>query len=267
MLLLSTQILRISNSNSDELIFLVRFDFSGKMADYGIRVMKREPTAPKNTVAEEEPTIKPKDLYVHKNVAALNNKVCCKYHPEAHLIDDEGTASMICSECGLVVVEQMISEEAEWRNFSDDTRDEGWGRSRVGAAENRFLSAATNLQTFISSVDRMSEYGQTIVRHQKRRNGDRAIIIASRLIEEMCDRINLPASVCTRAQNLYYRVFQNRRLKGNVIECDAKTAACLFIACDQENCPRTLKEISGASESSARLINRTQRQIRKELNL
>lgn len=211
--------------------------------------------------------IKAKDLYVHKNVAALNNRVCCKYHPEANLIDDENSATMVCPECGLVVVDQMISEEAEWRNFADDSKEQNWSRSRVGAAANRFLSSEGNLQTSITAVDNMSEYGHTIVQRQKRRNVDKAMKNAFRLIEEMSDRINLPLSVMERAQFLYHKVYQNRRLKGNVMDYDSKTTACLYIACHEENCPRTLKEISGVSEISARLINKVQRQIRKELNM
>lgn len=208
-----------------------------------------------------------KDLYVHKNILALNNRVYCKYHPEANLIDDENSASMVCPECGLVVVDQMISEEAEWRNFADDSREQCWNRSRVGAAANRFMSSEGNLQTSITAVDNMNEYGHAIVQRQKRRNADKAMCNAFRLIDEMSDRINLPQSVIERAQYLYHKIYQNRRLKGNVIESDAKTSACLYIACHEENCPRTLKEISAISEISARLINKTQRQIRKELNM
>lgn len=220
-----------------------------------------------NETVDSKEAIKAADLFVHKNVAALNNRVCCKYHPEGILIDDESTASMICAECGLVVVEQMISEEAEWRNFADDSREEGWARSRVGAATNRFLSSEGNLQTYISATDKMGEYGQTIIHTQKRRTVDKAITNAFRLIEEMSDRINLPQVVIERAQYLYHKVYESRRLKGNIVENDAKTTACLFLACHEENCPRTAKEIGAISEISARLINKAARQIRKELNL
>lgn len=216
---------------------------------------------------DSKKNITAKDLFVHKNVAALNNRVCCKYHPDAHLIDDENSATMVCPECGLVVVDQMISEEAEWRNFADDSREESWSRSRVGAAANRFLSSAGNLETSITAIDKMGEYGHALVQRQKRRNVDKAMRTAFRLIEEMSDRINLPQSVIERAQFLYHKVYENRRLKGNIVDNDSKTTACLYIACHEENCPRTLKEISAISEISARLINKSQRLIRKELNM
>lgn len=216
---------------------------------------------------DSEKTITAADLYVHKNVAALNNRVCCKYHPDANLIDDESSATMVCPECGLVVVDQMISEEAEWRNFVDDSLEQNWSRSRVGAAANRFMSSQRNLETSIVAIDNMNEYGHAIVQRQHRRTADNAMSNAFRLIEEMSDRINLPRSVIERAQYFYHQVYQRRRLKGNVLENDAKTTACLYIACHEENCPRTLKEISAISEISARLISKTQRQIRKELNM
>lgn len=220
-----------------------------------------------NATIDSKKEVTAKELYVHKNVAAMNNRVCCKYHPDAHLIDDESTASMICPECGLVVADQMISEEAEWRNFADDSREQNWSRSRVGAAENRFMSSTGNLETSITAIDKMNEYGQAIVKRQKQRSADKAMKSAFRLISEMSDRINLPDSVTEKAQYLYHKVYQMRRLKGNVIENDAKTTACVYIACHEEHCPRTLKEISAISEISARLINKTQRQIRKELNM
>lgn len=220
-----------------------------------------------NAVTEKMVTVEPKDLFVHKNVLALNNKLCCKYHPDANLIDDQETATMICPECGIVVVEQMISEEAEWRNHADDSLEKNWSRNRVGGAANRFLSSETNLATSISAVDRMNEYGQSIVQNQRSRNVDKAMMAAFRHIEEMSDRINLPQSVYEKAQYLYHKIYETRRLKGNVLDNDVKTAACLFIACHQENCPRTLKEIAAISDKSARLINKMQRKIMKELNI
>lgn len=205
---------------------------------------------------------------IHKNVLANNNKICCKYHPDEPLVDDHHGGSMVCPLCGLVVIDQVINEEAEWRYFADDAKEKNWEKSRIGNAANRFLSTETNLNTTISAPQGpLGEYGKTILNKQKRRCADNAIIVAFNRMDEMADRIHLPHAIVDRAQYLYYRFFVKRLYKGNIMCADSKVAACVFLACHQENCPRTLKEICAVSDMSTKQILTAKRAITKDLNI
>lgn len=200
----------------------------------------------------------------HKNEKlSKTNVVRCRYHPEENLIEDHHSGSIICPECGLVVVDRVISEENEWRNFEED----GINRSRVGRAENVLLSSITNLETSISQSPNMNAYGSEIFKRTQRRTIDRALLHAFGIISDMSDRINLPISVTHRAQVIYQQIYKTRKLKGNILATDPKPAACLYIACQQEDCPRTLKEISAISENSVHQINTVRHILQKQLNL
>ena len=54
----------------------------------------------------------------------------CQYHTLAHLIEDHRSGDVICSDCGLVVIDRVVDCGAEWHTFD---------QSRVGSAENPLL--------------------------------------------------------------------------------------------------------------------------------
>lgn len=201
----------------------------------------------------------------HKNLRAKNNLVFCRYHPNENLIDDHRGGSLVCPKCGLCVIDRMVSEDAEWRNFNED--DSNVIRSRVGATENALLSSEKNLETSVSSINGMNEYGATIFKRYAKRSVDKALLVAFRRIDDMADRINLPEVVAYRGKYIYRQIFVTRKYKGNIIADDAKAPACLYLACQQEDCPRTLKEISAISDVDVKYINKARHKINTELKM
>lgn len=191
----------------------------------------------------------------------MNTQVSCKYDPEAYLFEANGT--LVCSVCGLVVDEQTISTEAEWRAFGDDGRQ----KSRVGQAENPLLSDYYNLGTSISMDTKSRDgYGSQIAKQFKRRSVDKAILNAFNGIEEMAARINLPGCVVYRAKFVFSKYYRNN-LKGNIKIVNANIGASLFIACQLEQCARTIREISAITEASSGQISKAQKRICKYLKI
>lgn len=187
---------------------------------------------------------------VHKNIKLANElkRVGCSEHPGSYLINDISSGDVVCEECGKVVEERMICDDAEWRNFDGDSLAEKWSKCRTGAAENPFLSADFNLGTNIKMMDvnknNVTSYSGNIVTQYKRRSVDNALVHAYKEIDDMSDRINLPNSVVRAAKALYCEMYKKIKLKGNILLIDSKTAACLYIACRQEKCPRSTREIA-----------------------
>lgn len=90
-------------------------------------------------------------FFLHSNII---NKIRCYAHPDAPLIDDYSAGDMICSECGLVVVDRCIDVGAEWRTFSNDSSGKsGNEASRCGSAQNPLLNGG-NLYTTIAGGSR-----------------------------------------------------------------------------------------------------------------
>ena len=196
-----------------------------------------------------------------------SSEVTCRYHPEATLIEDHRAGDMICFDCGLVVVDRAIDVHSEWRTFADDSASKN--RSRVGPEENP-LFRGNNLGTIIvkgkgrasfdsedntkyisrswtttSSVPRASDENPT---------SNRTLLSAFRTISDMADKINIPKVVTDRANLLFKAVRDGGKVQGH--KNGVIAAACLYIACRQENVPRTFKEIVAVTSENKKQIGR-----------
>lgn len=206
---------------------------------------------------------------VHKNVKLLKElrQVGCKVHGDVYLIDDKQSGDWICGECGIVVEERMVSEEAEWRNFEGDSMADKWSKCRTGDAANPFFSDDANLGTMVKSMDtnrnETQSFAGNIVKQFKRRSVDNALKHGFKEIDVMADRINLPSSVTLVAKQLYAQLYKQLKLKGNIMFTDAKTAACLYVACKQQNCYRSTREIAAIYAVNKRDLDQA---IRRLLN-
>jgi transcription initiation factor TFIIB len=141
----------------------------------------------------------------------MSQRVSCRYHPAAPLIEDHRAGDQICSECGLVVGDRVIDVGSEWRSFSDKG-DGKVDQSRVGGAETPLLGSG-GLTTMIGPgvIGHRGSYdgsGNSLYNNNRRTvsSSDRALINAFRTISEMADRISLPQTIIDRANNLFKMV-------------------------------------------------------------
>uniref|UniRef100_A0A2P2N0E0 Transcription initiation factor IIB-2-like n=1 Tax=Rhizophora mucronata TaxID=61149 RepID=A0A2P2N0E0_RHIMU len=82
----------------------------------------------------------------------------------------------------------------------------------------------------------------------------------------MADRLGLVATIKDRANEIYKKIEDQKPLKGRNL--DAILAACLYIACRQENKPRTVKEIcSIVNGATKKEIGRAKEFIVKHLEM
>ena len=195
---------------------------------------------------------------------AFGAKVVCPAHPDTPLVEDHHAGDMVCPDCGLVVGDRVIDVGSEWRTFSNekDTKD----ASRVGAAENSLLEGG-DLSTMITMGTGDAGFdanGKPLYRNRKTvSSSDRALSNAFREISTMADRLNLPRMIVDRANVLFKQVHDGKSMKGR--SNDAIASACLYIACRQEQVPRTFKEICAVSKISKKEIGRVFKLILKTL--
>lgn len=132
----------------------------------------------------------------------------------------------------------------------------------MGAASNPLLNGS-QLDTLIASKDAL---GQALSRAQGRNSGmkgERNLVQAYKDISAMCDAISLPRSVQDIAKHLYKRADDTKSLKGKPVE--SIIAACIFIACRQQNVPRTIKEICTLTSISKKDLGKCFKAIEKLL--
>ncbi|GMY15722.1 transcription initiation factor IIB-2-like [Fagus crenata] len=178
---------------------------------------------------------------------------------------DHSAGDTICSECGLVLEAHSIDETSEWRTFANESNSND--PVRVGGPLNPLLSDG-GLSTVISRPNGTtgdfltSSLGKWQTRSS---NPDKHLIQAFKSIAIMSDRdkiikVERPELLkmrrttgwmfiveiqehgivdSDRASEIYKKVEDQKPLKGRNQE--AIVAACLYIACRQEDKPRTVK--------------------------
>ncbi|WCJ36000.1 Transcription initiation factor IIB [Euphorbia peplus] len=177
------------------------------------------------------------------------------------IIFDHAAGDAICSECGLVLESHSVDDTSEWRTFGNESSDHD--PNRVGAPVDPLLAEA-HLTTIISNSE--SNHLPKCYNYDPASLSDRALITAFNSIAAMADRLGLVTIIKDRANEIYKKVEDQKSLKGR--NQDARLAACLYIACRQENKPRTVKEFcSVANGTTKKEIGRAKEFIVKQLEL
>ncbi|KAF3636479.1 Transcription initiation factor IIB [Capsicum annuum] len=225
---------------------------------------------------------------------------CTDCKKSTEVVFDHSAGDMVCSECGLVLESHSIDETSEWRTFANESGDND--PVRVGDPTNPLLSDG-GLSTVISKPNGTTSdfLTSSLGRWQSRgSNSDRSLILAFKAIGVMSDRrsrvqawkqplaemqaelvcgiskdmadaiilfrLGLVATIKDRANEIYKKVEDQKSSRGR--NQDAILAACLYIACRQEDKPRTVKEIcSVANGASKKEIGRAKEYIVKQLEL
>ncbi|KAJ8471227.1 hypothetical protein OPV22_025570 [Ensete ventricosum] len=188
----------------------------------------------------------------------------CKRGTE--VVFDHSAGDTVCSECGLVLESHSVDETSEWRTFANESGDND--PVRVGGPTNPLL-ADGGLSTVISKPNGAQGdfLSSSLGRWQNRgSNPDRTLILAFKTIATMADRLGLVATIKDRANEIYKKVEDLKSVRGR--NQDAILAACLYIACRQEDKPRTVKEIcSVANGATKKEIGRAKEFIVKQLEV
>jgi transcription initiation factor TFIIB len=178
-------------------------------------------------------------------------------------VEEFASGDLVCGDCGLVLTGRIIDTRSEWRTFANE---DGHDPSRVGSAANMLLSGS-QLDTRISMRENggnkdgvgISGAGRTrelnkIQGKLLAMKGDKQLVLAYQEISAMCDRAGLPRVISDIAKQLFKRTEDAKLLRGKTTE--SIIAACIFIACRQENVPRTFKEICALTKVPKKDIGR-----------
>lgn len=94
--------------------------------------------------ASSAPSTTASSVVVRSSVVSVYDDLhCAECNTGDHIIVDYHTGTNICTECGMVIGGQIISEESEWRSFSDGDKKRGSDPNRVGGPDNPNLGDGT----------------------------------------------------------------------------------------------------------------------------
>lgn len=186
-----------------------------------------------------------------------------------NLIYDGQKGEIICEDCGLVVEEKMIDMGQEWRQF-----EEGQKKGRGGAplSMQKFDRGLTTNVGEISDIYQLNSEKKIrkffrLKKWQERVSTsiERNLRLAMAELRRIASFLNLPNFVKEEASKVYNLVLQRGLVRGRSME--SVVSACIYAACRTYNIPRTLDEISVASDVERKEIGRTFRFVTRKLVL
>lgn len=188
----------------------------------------------------------------------------CKTVPP-NITEEFASGDLVCADCGLVLGDRIVDTRSEWRTFANEDGDDP---SRVGSAANPILDGITEqLESRIAARDGGTGTSRELLRTMTRANGprDRSLLDAFDAIQNKCDSIHLPRTVCDTAKQAYRRVDQEKLLRGK--QTDAIIAAAIYVACRVNRVPRTFPEVCALTSARKQQVARCFREMKEAFGL
>ena len=199
----------------------------------------------------------------------------CSQCDSENLVHDHDTGEIICANCGLVLSDPMVSQEPEWRAY---TQEEMESRSRVGGP----LSYSLFDKGLSTTIDRgnrdalgrklplptrlqMWRLRKWQIRSRAHSSLDRNLTQAMAELDRLSDKLNTHGLIKENAAIIYRKALAKDLVRGRSIA--AIVAASLYAVCRDGETPRTLREIAEASLVRKKDVARCYRLLIRELDI
>ncbi len=197
----------------------------------------------------------------------------------AIVITDPESGEVICSNCGMVISQNIEDTRPEWRSFGSQGEGvEGYGKSRTGMPTS-LARHDRGLTTIIGRTDRDAN-GNKIdasIRSKMERlkvwdfrshahdSINRNLIQAFNELDKLKDKLGLPEAVIERTAYIYRKARQRGLVRGRTI--DGILTAAIYIACRDLGLPKTLKEVAATNSIRLKTLSRCYRTLVTKLNM
>lgn len=191
------------------------------------------------------------------------------------LYTDDVRGELVCSSCGYVVKNDLIDRGAEWVSFSQDGEETNsrFGVPLTEAIHDKGLTTRIHWQDVDAygrklpakkrkQMHRLREW-QTRIRTGQ--SGERNLQFALTEIHRMSSVLGVPRPTREVAAVTYRKALDANLIRGRSIE--AVAAGTLYIACREENIPRSLDEIASVARIDRIDIARAYRQLAAEMGI
>jgi transcription initiation factor TFIIB len=210
--------------------------------------------------------------------SSLRCSICSKKGVKsAVVITDPESGEIICSNCGMVISQNIEDTRPEWRSFGSEGA-EGYGKSRTGMPTS-LARHDKGLTTIIGRTDRdasgnkidasirskMERLKVWDFRSQTHDSTNKNLIQAFNELDKLKDKLGLSDAVIERTAYIYRKARQRGLVRGRTI--DGILTAAIYIACRDLGVPKTLKEVAASSSIRFKILSRSYRILVTELNI
>ena len=174
------------------------------------------------------------------------------------VVTDHECGEVICSRCGVVIARLEGSSIQEWRAFSVD---DFYNRCRVGGA----TSLARYNKGLLTTIGNSRDSKQSGINFDRIRiwdfriqtANDRSLKQALPALEHLKESLGLPDTIVEKSAYFYRKAARINLIKGRTVS--SVLAASVYLACRELETPRTLNEVSSASNVPRKKISRDYR--------
>jgi len=198
----------------------------------------------------------------------------CPECGSTNLVLDSKMGEHVCRGCGLVLQDDIPSQEAEWRAFTPQERE---ARARAGAPTS-YSHYDKGLSTIIR-VERdalgrplspkvkqqMWRLRRWQTRSKVHASQSRNLMLSMSELQRLSDILHIPSSVHDMAAIIYRKTLNKGLVRGRSI--GGMVAGALYAAVRFSKVPRTLKEIAEASQRTQKEIARSYSVIVRNLDI
>src|SRR6266480_5345085 len=211
--------------------------------------------------------------------SSLRCSICSKKGVKsAIVITDPESGEIICSNCGMVISQNIEDTRPEWRSFGSDGGAVGYGRSRTGMPTS-LARHDKGLTTIIGRTDKdasgnkidasirskMERLKTWDFRSHTHDSSNRNLIPAFNELDKLKDKLGLPEAVIERTAYIYRKARQRGLVRGRTI--DGILTAAIYIACRDLGLPKTLKEVAATNSIRLKTLSRCYRTLVTKLNM
>jgi transcription initiation factor TFIIB len=204
--------------------------------------------------------------------------VCSICKTSDSIVTDVESGEVICSNCGMVISDKIQDIiHSERRTFSSEevsTKGNGRTGSPTSLAKHDMglstiigrvnKDAAGNKLDVITSSN-MSRLRTWDIRTQYHTSTKKNLVVAFKELDMLKDKLGLSDAAVEKTAYVYRKTQARGLTKGRTI--NALLAASAYLACREMGIPRTLKDITAASNLKRKDIARNYRMIISELEL
>jgi transcription initiation factor TFIIB len=207
--------------------------------------------------------------------------ICSICNNDQTSITDPESGETICSNCGMVMLDNIQDSRPEWRSFTtttDEVNNRRRERSRTGmptslarhdmglatmiGRANKDASGQVLDAAMRSTMERLRTWD---FRTQAHTSTDRNLRQAFSQLDRLKDKLGLPDSVIEKTAYIYRKVQERGLVRGRSVS--AILAAAIYIACREMGFPRILKDITAISNIRHKYIAQAYRLLIMELDL
>jgi transcription initiation factor TFIIB len=206
----------------------------------------------------------------------MQTSILCSMCNSGRMVTDLESAEIVCGSCGLVSPDKAMESRPEWTTFQSDNGNnnrQGVGLPNSLAFHDRGLSTIIGNQNKDSTGHALNAYVNSSMqrlriwdaRSRSNISGHRNLMQAFNELGRLKDKLGLTNAIVEKVAYIYRKAEEKQMIRGRSIS--AILAAAIYMACRELGAPKSLREMTEASQVKSKALRQCYRTLALELDI